>query len=78
MLLSRTGCESSALAIDTKAKRASVQAYLFGLMRPPPDGAVGAADRATVGWLYAGLTYAATVARLLNPMICSVGRMMNR
>ena len=45
------------MAIDTKAKRASVQAYTLGLMRPPPDGAIGAADRATVGWFYAGLTY---------------------
>lgn len=45
------------MAIDTKAKRASVQAYTFGLMRPPPDGAVEEGDRATVGWLYSGLDY---------------------
>ncbi len=47
------------MAIDTKAKRASVQAMTLGLMRPPPDGAVTAPDRATVAWFYAGLTYGA-------------------
>lgn len=47
------------MAINTKAKRASVQAYTLGLMRPPPDGSVDAADRAAEAWLYSGLTYAA-------------------
>lgn len=45
------------MAIDTKAKRASVQAYTLGLMRPPPDGVVDEGDRATVAWLYKGLDY---------------------
>ena len=45
------------MAIDTKAKRASVQAYTMGLMRPPPTGTVGEGARATVAWLYAGLDY---------------------
>ena len=45
------------LAIDTKAKRASVQAYTLGLMRPPPDGTIDAGDRATLTWLYSGLSY---------------------
>lgn len=68
------------MAIDTKAKRASVQAYTFGLMRPPPDGTVGTQDRPTLAWLYAGIVYAAATvtAVLLNPMVCSVGRLMNR
>jgi len=45
------------MAIDTAAKRASVQAYTFGLMRPPPTGTIGEAARATVTYLYAGLDY---------------------
>ncbi len=49
------------MAIDTALKRASVQAYLMGLTRPPPDGTVGAPDRAMAAWFYAGLTYSATV-----------------
>jgi len=50
------------MAIDTKLKRASVQAYLLGLVRPPPDGSVDAADRAMCAWLYAGLNYGPPVA----------------
>lgn len=46
------------MAIDTSDKRASVQAYTFGLVRPTPDATIDAADRATSGWHYAGLTYA--------------------
>lgn len=46
------------MAINTRNKRASVQAYTFGLQRPQPDGVIDAADRATSGWHYAGLTYA--------------------
>jgi len=45
------------MAIDTAAKRASVQAYTLGLMRPPPDGTVSAADRAVAAWFYTGLTF---------------------
>jgi hypothetical protein len=45
------------MAIDTETKRRSVQAYATGIMRPVSDGAVGAADRATSAWLYAGLVY---------------------
>lgn len=47
------------MAIDTAAKRASVQAYVLGAMRPPPDSTVAAGDRATVAFLYGGLTYGA-------------------
>ena len=46
------------MAVDTKAKRASVQAYTLGLMRPPPDSAISEGDRATVTWFYSGLDYA--------------------
>lgn len=45
------------MAIDTAAKRASVQAYATGNMRPPPDGSVSEGDRATVAWLYNGMNY---------------------
>jgi len=54
------------LSIDTKAKRASVQAYTLGLMRPPPDGTVDAGDRATVCWFYSGLTYVPAALRFIN------------
>lgn len=47
------------MAIDTAAKRASVQAYTVGLMRPPPSGTVGVGARATVAYFYSGLAYAA-------------------
>ncbi len=50
------------MAVDTKAKRASVQAYTFGLMRPPPDGTVDTGDKATVAWLYRGLSYGPVVS----------------
>ena len=46
------------MAANTKAKRASIQAYTIYGMRPPPDGTVGAGDRATVAGFYAGITYA--------------------
>ena len=46
------------MAIDTENKRRSVQAYWVGAARPVPDGAIGAADRATSAWFYAGITYA--------------------
>ncbi|MCK5607406.1 hypothetical protein KAR91_36315 [Candidatus Pacearchaeota archaeon] len=45
------------MAIDTAAKRASVQAYALGLMRPPPDGTVNEGDRACLAWLYQGMDY---------------------
>ena len=44
------------MAIDSKAKRASVQAYTLGLMRPPPTGSpLNASRRATVAWFYSGV-----------------------
>lgn len=43
--------------IDTQDKRRSVQAYTEGLVRPVPDGAIGAADRATCTWFYSGISY---------------------
>ena len=45
------------MAIDTKLKRASVQAYQPGYMFPPPDGSVDDPDRAMVANMYAGLNY---------------------
>lgn len=70
------------MAIDTRNKRASVQAYTFGLQRPKPDGTINAADRATSGWHYSGITYAPPTpggtAFPLNGFICNVGRMMGR
>lgn len=46
------------MAIDTKAKRASVQAMTFGLVRPPPDGTVSEPDRGAVAWIYSGIDFA--------------------
>lgn len=54
------------MAVDTKAKRASVQAYTFGLMRPPPDGTVGTSDRPVIAWLYSGLSYGPTPLTFIN------------
>lgn len=50
------------MAIDTAAKRASVQAYTLGLMRLPPTGSVTKADQATVAWLYSGHSYFPLIA----------------
>lgn len=50
------------MAIDSAAKRASVQAYTLGLVRPPPDGTIALGDRAAVVWLYSGLSYSESVA----------------
>ena len=54
------------MAVDTKAKRASVQAYTLSPSLPPPDGAIDAEDRAAVGWTYAGLTFSAPAASTLD------------
>lgn len=43
------------MAIDTESRRRSVQAYTLGVMRPAPDGSIGAGDRATAAWVYSGL-----------------------
>ncbi len=45
------------MAINTKARRASVQAMTLGLMRPPPTGVVDSPARAAVAWLYGGISY---------------------
>ncbi len=45
------------MAIDTKAKRASV-AYR---MLPPPDSTINAQDRGHVAQIYAGITFGAPV-----------------
>lgn len=70
------------MAIDTRNKRASVQAYYIGSMRPTPDAVIDAADRATLGWIYSGLSYAPPAPPVLstsvNPWIAGTGRMMNR
>lgn len=70
------------MAIDTQTKRRSVQAYTFGLMRPVADGTVGDGDRATVTWLYSGLSYSPPppITGSANPTgyIVYCGRMMNR
>jgi hypothetical protein len=71
------------MAIDTRDKRASVQAYLFGMIRPTPDGVINASDRAMTGWLYYGLTYSPPAPPSLgnsnlNPWIAGLNRLMNR
>jgi hypothetical protein len=72
------------MAIDTRNKRASVQAYLFGMMRPLPDGTIDASDRATLGWEYSGLTYTPPGPPPgggesgKNPWIAGIAKMMNR
>ena len=43
------------MAINTKSKRASVQAYNLGMSNPPPDGTISEGDRAHRVWLYSGL-----------------------
>lgn len=69
------------MAIDTESKRRSVQAYSLGLMRPVPNNAISAADRATLAWLYSGLfsddETASGAAQGGVVMICSVGRLMH-
>ncbi len=52
------------MAIDTRERRASLIGLgLPGLaVAPLPDGAVSEADRAQLGWLYAGLDYTAVPA----------------
>ena len=65
------------MAIDTQNKRRSVQAYLFGLVRPVADGTVGTADRPTVAWFYAGLAYAALEAVTGSPQVVVVGFLQN-
>lgn len=68
------------MAIDTVAKRSSVQSYTFGLTRPPADGTIGEADRAACAWFYSGLTYGEPVIPALigkvRGMILRIGRMM--
>lgn len=43
--------------IDSQIKRMSVQAYTFGLLRPPATGTIGAPERSMLSWLYAGFVY---------------------
>ena len=45
------------MAIDTAAKRSSVQCYGSSIMRPPPDGTISEGDRAQLAWLYQGMDY---------------------
>ncbi len=45
------------MAIDTAAKRASVQSYVMGVPLPLPSGVSTEGSRATTAWLYAGLNY---------------------
>ena len=66
------------MAIDTKAKRASVQAYHLGGMRPPPDGTVGITDRPVVAWFYSGLVYSSTVASVFINIAQNVARAIVR
>jgi len=53
------------MAIDSENKRRSVQAYTLGLMRPLADGTIDQSDRATVTWLYSGLSYTSFVDAVL-------------
>ncbi len=64
------------MAIDSKAKRASVQAYIFGSMRPPPDGTVGDSDRPVVAWLYAGVTAGVTFFNIRQDMGQSIAQLI--
>lgn len=70
------------MAINTRNRRSSVQAYLFGMMRPLADGTINTADRATLNWMYSGLTYTPTPPGSANEpwsgFICNMGRMMTR
>ncbi len=52
------------MAIDTENKRRSVMAYAGTGMMPVPDGTIDASDRATLAWLYAGLSYGSPVAQI--------------
>lgn len=54
------------MAVDTRNKRSSVQAYTFGLMRPLADGAATEPDRATLAWLYSGIDYDSAAAAIAN------------
>jgi len=55
------------MAIDTALKRRSAACFKPILKSPLPAGAIGAAQRAHAGWLYAGISIAEpSVARLLS------------
>lgn len=47
------------MAIDTRTKRGSASGFLFTITQPAADGTIDAGDRATVSWLYSGLSYTA-------------------
>lgn len=70
------------MAIDSAAKRRSVAGIGFWLFGPgvTPDATPDQFWRQCSGWSYGGILAgaAAAVARLVNPMLCSVGRLMNR
>lgn len=70
------------MAIDTRNKRSSVQAYYLGMMRPLADATINAGDRATLGWIYAGLAYSGVAppasTRHTTGRIVQVGRLMGR
>ena len=44
------------MAVDSLAKRFSMFAFARGPNLPIPDGTIAAADRATLLWLYGGIT----------------------
>ena len=46
------------MAIDTQAKRMSISGYCCFPMGAYPTGTITAPERAAIGWLYAGITYA--------------------
>lgn len=69
------------MAIDSAPKRRSVAGLGFWIFGPgvTPDATPDQFWRQSVGWGYGGiLAAAAAVAAIFNPMICSVGRLMNR
>ena len=61
------------MAIDTRAKRSSVQAYATGFTLPPPDGTIAESDRAHVSWLYQGIDYDSPVVSTLTRTFWPIG-----
>ena len=54
------------MAIDTRSRRSSVQAYAMCYTMPPPDGTIGAVDRAHKAGFYSGLTYGTPATPLIR------------
>lgn len=74
------------MAIDTRDKRASALFITlpWRMVQPAPDGTIGVSDRLIHGLAYSGIAADAPppppppVDRYFNPMVATIGRMMNR